>query len=130
VCDFYRPYKCFAIARCPRNLPLASYHEVRVHLSTVEPLIQCCRVAAVQAEPAWFDLEAGVKKVIQLIRDAASHDAQIIAFPEAFIPGYPMRIWEQGFEPPYLMQLKNASMTVTSDAYYKILDAAKESRIW
>ena len=54
---------------------------------------QTVRVAAVQAEPAWLDLAAGVDKVISLIGEAAAGGARLVAFPETFIPGYPWWIW-------------------------------------
>jgi predicted amidohydrolase len=47
------------------------------------------RVAAIQAEPAWNDLEAGVDKAIALIQEAAQNGANVLGFPEVFIPGYP-----------------------------------------
>ena len=47
------------------------------------------KVAVVQAAPAWLDLDASIDKSIALIRDAAEKGAKLIAFPEAFIPGYP-----------------------------------------
>ncbi|EON99156.1 putative aliphatic nitrilase protein [Phaeoacremonium minimum UCRPA7] len=51
------------------------------------------KVAAVQAEPAWNDLQGGVVKVISLIKEASSNGANVVGFPEAFIPGYPWTIW-------------------------------------
>ncbi|MBC3194317.1 carbon-nitrogen hydrolase family protein [Pseudonocardia sp. C8] len=51
------------------------------------------RVAAVQAEPAWFDLAAGVDKVVDLIGQAAARGAQLVGFGETFVPGYPWWIW-------------------------------------
>lgn len=47
------------------------------------------KVAAVQAEPEWNDLEAGVNKTIAYIENAASNGANVLGFPEVFIPGYP-----------------------------------------
>ena len=46
------------------------------------------KVAAVQAAPAWLDLDASIAKTIALIEEAAAKGAKLIAFPEAFIPGY------------------------------------------
>ncbi len=46
-------------------------------------------VAVVQAAPILFDREATVEKAIRLIQEAADHGAQLILFPEAFIPAYP-----------------------------------------
>ena len=39
---------------------------------------QTVRVAAVQAEPAWLDLAAGVDKVISLIGEAAAGGARLV----------------------------------------------------
>ena len=47
------------------------------------------RVAAVQAEPAWNDLEGGVEKVIAIINEAVANGTNVLGFPEVFIPGYP-----------------------------------------
>jgi predicted amidohydrolase len=47
------------------------------------------RVAAVQAEPVWNDLQGGVDKVISLLGDAGKEGANVVGFPEVFIPGYP-----------------------------------------
>jgi predicted amidohydrolase len=47
------------------------------------------KVAAIQAEPVWNDLQGGVNKSIGLIQEAAKEGANVIGFPEVFIPGYP-----------------------------------------
>ncbi|KID64696.1 nitrilase/cyanide hydratase and apolipoprotein N-acyltransferase, partial [Metarhizium brunneum ARSEF 3297] len=47
------------------------------------------KVAAVQASPIFLDKCATTEKVCALIRRAGSQSAQIIGFPETFIPGYP-----------------------------------------
>jgi nitrilase len=46
-------------------------------------------VAVVQAAPILFDRHATLEKARQLIREAASQGAQLILFPESFIPCYP-----------------------------------------
>ena len=51
------------------------------------------RVAAVQAESCYFDLQAGVEKTCKLIEDAAGKGCDLIAFPEVWIPQYPGWIW-------------------------------------
>lgn len=51
------------------------------------------RVAVTQAEPEWLDLEASVEKTCRLMREAASNGAQLISFPECWLPGYPAWIW-------------------------------------
>lgn len=47
------------------------------------------RVAAVQAAPVFLDLQASVEKARSLIADAAAGGAQVIGFPEGFLPGHP-----------------------------------------
>ncbi|KAI8305427.1 Arylacetonitrilase [Colletotrichum sp. SAR11_59] len=47
------------------------------------------RVAAVQAEGCYFDLEAAVEKTCKLIEEAAGKGCDLIAFPEVWIPNYP-----------------------------------------
>jgi len=47
------------------------------------------RVAVVQAAPALFDRERTLAKVAALTTEAAARDAQLVLFPEAFIPAYP-----------------------------------------
>ncbi|MCR5138449.1 MAG: carbon-nitrogen hydrolase family protein [Oscillospiraceae bacterium] len=49
-----------------------------------------CWVALVQAEPVMFDKPASLKKTLDYIDDAAAHGAELIVFPELFIPGYPI----------------------------------------
>jgi len=47
------------------------------------------KVAVVQAGSEVMDKEKCMKKAIKLLDEAASNNAKIIVFPEAFIPGYP-----------------------------------------
>ena len=49
-----------------------------------------CRLALVQAEPVMFDKAASLKKALALIDEAVSNGAELIVFPELFIPGYPI----------------------------------------
>src|SRR5258708_13709596 len=51
------------------------------------------RVAAVQAAPVYLDRQATVAKVADLVAEAARRGANVIVFPEAFIPAYPDWIW-------------------------------------
>ncbi|KAI1045823.1 hypothetical protein LB505_014332 [Fusarium chuoi] len=51
------------------------------------------RVAVTQAEPKWLDLQGSVDKTCALIGEAARGGAQLLAFPECWVPGYPAWIW-------------------------------------
>lgn len=50
------------------------------------------RVAAVQAAPVFLDLDATVNKVLDLMKEAAGGGAELCAFPETFLSGYPVWI--------------------------------------
>lgn len=47
------------------------------------------KVAVVQAAPILFDREATLEKALRLMTDAAAQGAQLMLFPEAFVPAYP-----------------------------------------
>jgi aliphatic nitrilase len=51
------------------------------------------KAAVVQAAPVFLDLDATVDKTIDLMKQAAAGGAQLIAFPETWLPGYPWWIW-------------------------------------
>lgn len=48
------------------------------------------RVAAVQAEPVWLAIDRTTDKTVHLIAEAAAGRADLVAFPETWIPGYPV----------------------------------------
>lgn len=47
------------------------------------------KVAVVQAAPILFDKKGSVSKTVNLIEEAAANGANLVLFPEAFIPCYP-----------------------------------------
>ena len=61
------------------------------------------RIAGAQIAPVWLDRAATVEKVVRFIHQAADDNAQLVAFSEALVPGYPFWIeWTNGaqFESP------------------------------
>lgn len=55
----------------------------------MKDLKSVCRIAVVQAAPVLFDKEACLEKTLALMEEAAANGAELIVFPELFIPGYP-----------------------------------------
>lgn len=51
------------------------------------------KIAIIQESPVLLDRSKTIRKAVQLIEQAASANAELIVFPEAFISGYPAWIW-------------------------------------
>lgn len=48
-----------------------------------------CKIAVIQATPIMFDKQKCLEKALTLIEECAAEKAELIVFPELFIPGYP-----------------------------------------
>ncbi len=51
------------------------------------------RIAAVQAAPVWLDREGTIDKACQLIAEAGRNGADLLGFPENFVPGHPVWLY-------------------------------------
>jgi nitrilase len=51
------------------------------------------KIAAIQAAPVYLNRKATTDKVIGLMEDASSKGAQLCAFPETFLSGYPIWVY-------------------------------------
>lgn len=49
------------------------------------------KAAAVHAAPVYMDKVATTAKVLRLIEQAAKEGISLLVFPEAFVPGFPVR---------------------------------------
>ncbi|GAC02148.1 putative nitrilase [Gordonia namibiensis NBRC 108229] len=85
------------------------------------------RVATTQIEPVWLDAAATVDKAVSWIAEAAGNGAELIAFPEVFVPGYPYHLWNGSmlagmgrFAVPYHQN----SLAMDSPEVAQLLDAA------
>ncbi|KAK9778184.1 putative CN hydrolase domain-containing protein [Seiridium cardinale] len=87
------------------------------------------RVAVTQAEPVWLDLQGSVKKVCKLMKEAAENKAQLIAFPECFIPGYPCWIWSRLVDFEMNVKYIKNSLKIDSPEMETIKTAARDNGI-
>lgn len=55
----------------------------------MENLRDKLRLAIVQATPVMFDKDKSIDKAIGLIEECAAKGAEIVVFPELYVPGYP-----------------------------------------
>ena len=95
------------------------------------------RVACVQAEPVVLDREATIDKLEQLAAEASSAGAQLIVFPETFIPVYPSSVWAKALSGWQVQGAKEAfawmareAVEVPGPAVDRIGDAARRHGVW
>lgn len=89
------------------------------------------KVAAVQAEPVWWDSAATADKTVALVGQAAAEGAKLVAFPELWIPGYPgfMLTLNQAETLPYIIKYRQQGVAADGPEVDKIRAAAKEHGI-
>ncbi|MCH6164990.1 carbon-nitrogen hydrolase family protein [Pseudonocardia alaniniphila] len=89
------------------------------------------RAAAVQVSPAYLDLDAGVDKAIGLIAEAASAGAELIGFPETWMPGYPFFIWldSPAWSAQFVQRYFDNSLAYGTPQADRIAEAAREHSI-
>ena len=95
------------------------------------------KVACVQAEPVILDREATLDRLEQLAAEAAGNGAELVVFPETFVPVYPSSRWAKAFAgwqnegaKQVFAQIAQNSVAVGSPAERRIGAAAKELGIW
>jgi len=86
------------------------------------------KAAAVQTSPIFLNVEKTIEKAISLIKEASSNGAQLIAFPEVFVAGYPYWNWimtpVQGSK--WYEQLYKNSVAITDESMKPLFQAAKD----
>src|SRR6478752_10443954 len=95
------------------------------------------KVACVQAEPVILDLERTLDRLEEVAADAAGNGAELVVFPETFVPAYPSSRWAKAFAgwqddraKQTFARLAQNSVAVGSPAERRIGAAAKELGIW
>ena len=95
------------------------------------------KVACVQAEPAILDRDATLDRLEQLAAEAAGNGAELVVFPETFIPVYPSSRWAKAFAgwendgaKRVFAQIAQNSIAVGSPSERRIGAAAQELGVW
>src|SRR5215470_2178278 len=91
------------------------------------------KVACVQAEPVILDRERTLDRLEQLASLAATSGAELVVFPETFVPVYPSSRWAKafaGWQNPgakqTFAQIAQNSIAIGSPAERRIGAAARE----
>lgn len=89
------------------------------------------KAAAVQAAPAFLDLDAGVDKSLALMSQAREQDVELLAFPETWLPGYPWFIWlgAPAWALQYIPRYVENSLEIGSPQWHRLLDGAREHEL-
>jgi aliphatic nitrilase len=89
------------------------------------------KAASVQTSPVFLNAEKTIDKAITFIKEAAENGAQLIAFPEVFVSGYPYWNWimtpVQGSK--WYEKLYKSAITADGSEVKRLCDAAKEFNI-
>src|SRR6187399_2520352 len=91
------------------------------------------RVAAVQATYELMNRDATIDRVAELTADAAKQGAQLVAFPEVFIPGTPIwidtqPIWDGDAE--WFRLLAENAVEIPGPATERLGAIAAEHGVW
>src|SRR6201987_1312111 len=95
------------------------------------------KVACVQAEPVILDREKTLDRLEQLAAEAAGEGAELVVFPETFVPVYPSSRWAKAFAgwaspgaKETFARIAQSSVAVGSAAELRLGAAARELGIW
>src|SRR5215204_3901885 len=95
------------------------------------------RVACVQVEPVILDREATIEKLARFTAEAAQNGAQLVVFPETFVPAYPSSRWAKAFAGWADPRAKEAfalfareSLAVPGPDADRLGEIARENDVW
>lgn len=90
------------------------------------------KVAAVQAAPVMLDTDASIDKVCQFVGEAAENGANVIAFPEAYVPGYPWWIWmgNADYGMKYYIDLYKNAVEIPSGPICRLSECARKNNVY
>jgi nitrilase len=93
------------------------------------------KLAIVQAPPVFLDLDKTIEKACEYISEAARNGADLVMFPEAYLPGYPSWVWrlkpggDMGKCKEYHHILFENSIDLSKDGLSKIQNAAEKNNV-
>ncbi len=93
------------------------------------------KIAIIQHAPRVLDREETIDKAVQLIEEAAASGAQLVVFPEAFVPGYPAWVWrlrpggDWGLSEQLHQRLLDNAVDLARDHLSKVRSAAADAGV-
>jgi nitrilase len=86
------------------------------------------KLAAIQADPVYFDRDASTDKACHLLREAGARGATLAAFGESWLPGYPFFVWGSATGSMAAEYLANA-VEIPSATTDQLCKAAQQAHI-
>ena len=93
------------------------------------------KLAVIQESPVLLDRKATLGKAVGLVEKAVGQSAELIVFPEAFVPGYPAWIWrlrpggDFGLSEQLHARLLDNSVSLKNNDLAPLLAAAKKHKV-
>ena len=90
------------------------------------------RIAAVQTSPVYLDRAATIGVVLDRIAEAGAGGADLVAFPEVFVPGYPVWLdltnaaaWEDPDQQETFARYVDQSVELHGPEFAQVVDAVR-----
>jgi len=93
------------------------------------------KVAISQIPPVLLDLQASIDRAIEVLDEAVESGAQLVVFPEAFLPGYPTWIWrlrpggDMALGNTLHAQLLNNAVNISGGGLGRLCEAAAKHKL-
>ena len=89
-------------------------------------------VAAVQATPAYLDRAGTLEIARGAVVDAASKGADLVVFPESFVPGYPDWVWRRApmSDGDWYQRFYAQAVDVAGPDLDPLREVASSARVW
>lgn len=95
------------------------------------------KVGIIQASPVFLDLEASLAKAVRYVEQAAAEGAQLVAFGETWLPGYPAwldhcpdaALWNHGPTKEVFARLRGNSVVVPGRETQALAQAAHDHKV-
>ena len=94
-------------------------------------------VACAQVEPVVLDREASLDRLAERTAEAAASGAELVVFPEAYLPAYPSSVWARhlaAWADPRAKAafalLAEQSVEVPGPAADRLGEVARENGVW
>jgi nitrilase len=95
------------------------------------------RVAAIQAAPVWLDRGATIEVVTDRIQEAAARGAELVAFPETFLPGYPVWVditdaasWRDPAQQEAFAWYLDQAVDIDGPDFAKVVEACRDTGVF